>query len=65
MDPNANVTERISLLRAQKAWTKQDAERYAELVSAYVDWRRSGGFSADGELLEKLADALAEVESHA
>jgi len=60
MDPNANVQERITLLK-QDTWTREDVDRLEELHDAYNEWRSMGGFPADIALLEELQVTLREA----
>lgn len=61
MDPNANVRERCEMLEAadRDGWSGAQANRFVELSRAYSEWRSSGGFAADAELLERLERARA------
>jgi len=66
MDPNANVQERIDILRHgdrqrgsnEPRWTASQFARYAELVDAYVEWIGNGGFPADAELKRELDELV-------
>jgi hypothetical protein len=61
MDPNANTRERIALLEAGEhtGWTAEEASRFVELSRAYSEWTAAGGFSADRDLLDRLAEMRA------
>jgi hypothetical protein len=54
LDPDANVRERIALLRSGA-----DPDRLRELASAYGEWIARGGFPASLELLSELSALVA------